>query len=204
MKTSVSITVGFLLTASMLVAQGPGWKSEVVAFQQELNRQYADPKDSPMDSLDRIHFQGHAFFPISADYRVKVRYVRTPDAKPFEMPTVSGKTKTFVKHGELYFKLNGRMDTLSAYQNVKLAMKPEYAKDLFIPFKDYCSGEEAYGGGRYIDWKIPKSKRAFLDFNQCYNPYCAYSSGWSCPIPPEENFVDSKVMAGIKAWSKGH
>ncbi|HEX2901037.1 MAG TPA: DUF1684 domain-containing protein [Bacteroidia bacterium] len=55
-----------------------------------------------------------------------------------------------------------------------------------------------------MDWKIPATDKAFLDFNQCYNPYCAYSTGWSCPIPPQENYVDSKVLAGVKAWKGGH
>lgn len=188
---------GCLLGGKQLCAQ---WKAEARAFQAELNRQYHDPEDSPLDSLGRIHFTHHEFFPIAKDYRVRVRFVRTPDAQPFEMPTVSGKTKTFLKYGELHFMLNGRRDTLAAYQNVKLATQAEHAQDLFIPFKDWTSGEESYGGGRYMDWKIPKSAKAWLDFNQCYNPYCAYSTGWNCPIPPPENYVDSKVMAGVKAW----
>jgi uncharacterized protein (DUF1684 family) len=120
------------------------------------------------------------------------------------MPTVSGKTKTFVKYGELHFTMNGRADTLFAYQNLKLAAKEDYDNTLFIPFRDHASGEEAYGGGRYIDWPIPKSDQATLNFNLCYNPYCAYSTGWNCPIPPQENYVDSKVLAGVKAWKHGH
>ena len=131
-------------------------------------------------------------------------FVHTPEQPPFEMPTVSGKTKTFLKYGELHFTLNGRKDTLFAYQSLQFAAKPDYDGHLFIPFKDHASGAEAYGGGRYIDWKIPKSKEVYLDFNQCYNPYCAYSTGWSCPIPPQENYVDSKVLAGVKAWKGGH
>ncbi|MBK9453952.1 MAG: DUF1684 domain-containing protein [Bacteroidetes bacterium] len=186
------------------MAQSNNWKRAAKSFQKQLNHQYRDPKDSPLDSLDRIGFKHHDFFPISKAFYVPVTFVRTPDEKPFEMPTVSGKTKTFVKYGELHFTLNGRKDTLSAYQNLKLASKAEYAEDLFIPFKDHASGEEAYGGGRYIDWKMPKSDKVYLDFNQCYNPYCAYSTGWSCPIPPQENYMDSKVLAGVKAWKGGH
>ncbi|MFN8396198.1 MAG: DUF1684 domain-containing protein [Bacteroidia bacterium] len=199
MKSILGWKSGLCLCGLMLMlASCSGWKSVASDFQEELNRQYRDPKDSPLDSLDRLKFEHHEFFPISKDYRVRAEFVRTADAKPFEMPTVSGKTKSFVKYGELHFTLNGRRDTLSAYQNLKLAQDPKYAQDLFIPFKDHCSGEEAYGGGRYIDWKIPASSQTWLDFNQCYNPYCAYSTGWNCPIPPDENYVDSPVRAGIK------
>lgn len=201
---SLALLLGFLLVQGYAGAQSPKWKKEAKAFQKALNHQYRDPKDSPLDSLDRIGFKHHDFFPLSATYCVPVTFLRTPDEPPFEMPTVSGKTKTFVKYGELHFTLNGRKDTLYAYQNLKLAAQKEYENDLFIPFKDETSGEEAYGGGRYIDWKIPATDKAFLDFNQCYNPYCAYSTGWSCPIPPQENYVDSKVLAGVKAWKGGH
>ncbi len=193
-----------MLVCNGLKAQSSNWKKEAKAFQKALNQQYRDLVDSPLDSLDRIAFKKHDFFPISKDFCVAVTFIRTPDELPFEMPTVSGKTKTFVQYGELHFTLNGRKDTLFAYQNLKLAENPEFAEDLFIPFKDHTSGEEAYGGGRYIDWKIPKSAEAVLDFNVCYNPYCAYSTGWSCPIPPQENYVDSKVLAGVKAWKGGH
>lgn len=193
-----------LLVGCGLQAQSYQWKKGAKAFQKELNRQYRDPEDSPLDSLDRVAFRRHDFFSISKDFCVPVTFIRTPDELPFEMPTVSGKTKTFVQYGELHFTLNGRRDTLYAYQNIKLAENPAYAEDLFIPFKDHTSGEEAYGGGRYIDWKIPKSAAAVLDFNVCYNPYCAYSTGWNCPIPPQENYVDSKVLAGVKAWKGGH
>ncbi|MDQ3048969.1 MAG: DUF1684 domain-containing protein, partial [Bacteroidota bacterium] len=55
----------------------------------------------------------------------------------------------------------------------------------------------SYGGGRYMDLRIPKGKTITLDFNQAYNPYCAYSTGYSCPIPPKENFLDLKVEAGV-------
>ncbi|MEY3441814.1 MAG: hypothetical protein RLZZ519_95 [Bacteroidota bacterium] len=196
--------VGWICVYGGMQAQIGNWKKGAKAFQKELNRQYRDEKDSPLDSLDRIHFRRHDFFPISEAFYVPVTFVRTPDEPPFEMPTVSGKTKTFLKYGELHFTLNGRKDTLFAYQSLQLAAKPDYAGHLFIPFKDHTSGEEAYGGGRYIDWTIPKSKEIYLDFNQCYNPYCAYSTGWNCPIPPQENYVDSKVLAGVKAWKGGH
>lgn len=192
------------LLATAITAQVNHWKSETKAFQKELNRQYRDAEDSPLDSLDRLEFKRHQFFKASCDYVVAVRFERTAEAVPFEMPTVSGKTKTFVQYGALYFTLNGRLDTLFAYQNLKLAAKEDYDHTLFIPFRDHASGEEAYGGGRYIDWPIPEGAAATLNFNLCYNPYCAYSTGWSCPIPPKENYVDSKVLAGVKAWKHGH
>ncbi len=203
--------IGFLalIWTIPVSAQQPNWKAAAKAFQAELNRQYSDPEDSPLDSLDRIDFKRHQFYPLRSKYCVEVTCIPTPDKQPFEMPTVSGKTKTIVQVYALVFELNGRKDTLAAYRNLKLAQQPQYADDLFIPFKDYSSGFKSYGGGRYIDWKMPaqvetKKSTVYLDFNQCYNPYCAYSTGWSCPLPPQENYVETKVHAGVRRWKHGH
>jgi uncharacterized protein len=186
-------------------AQSGSSRAEAKKAHAELNHQYRDPEDSPLDSLDRIHFKHHHFYPIRKAYCVTATCIPTPDKQPFEMPTVSGKTKTFVQVCMLVFELHGRSDTLAAYRNLKLAEQAEYEDYLFIPFKDHSSGFKSYGGGRYIDWEMPAdqlqaTRQVQLDFNQCYNPYCAYSTGWNCPIPPQENYVDSKVHAGVKRW----
>jgi len=79
---------------------------------------------------------------------------------------------------------------------------PIYKNHIFIPFTDLTNGEETYGGGRYIDATIPKGKSITLDFNYSYNPYCHYTEGYNCPIPPKENFLDIKIKAGEKIWKK--
>jgi uncharacterized protein (DUF1684 family) len=209
MTRASCLLVALLLLAGALAAQSlpKDWKAKAKAFQAELNRQYADPQESPLDSLDRLAFRHHDFFPISKRYCPMARCILTPGAQPFEMPTVSGKTKTFVKVCMLEFDLGGRLDTLSVYRNLSLN-KPEYADYLFIPFRDHTSGFASYGGGRYIDWVMPMDslvdgRRYALDLNQCYNPYCAYSKGWNCPIPPQENYVDGAVKAGVRMDAQG-
>ncbi len=57
---------------------------------------------------------------------------------------------------------------------------------LFVPFTDQTSGEETYGGGRYIVLDIPEGNELVVDFNMAYNPFCVYSPDHSCPIPPLE------------------
>ncbi|MEM7036481.1 MAG: DUF1684 domain-containing protein [Bacteroidota bacterium] len=197
--------VGIVLSSvSFSFAQPKKWKKEVRKFQRELNQHYRDKDDSPLKEEDRAHFKKHDFFPVGAEYCVKSKFVRTPDEAQFEMPTVSGKTKPFVKYGEFHFTMQGKKHKLNVYQNLKYVDHPEYGQYLFLPFKDASSGAESYGGGRYIDIKIPEAKTVYVDFNQCYNPYCAYSTGWNCPIPPVENVLDVKVLAGVKKWGKGH
>ncbi|WP_192347263.1 DUF1684 domain-containing protein [Algoriphagus sp. Y33] len=68
---------------------------------------------------------------------------------------------------------------------------------LFLPFTDQTNGGETYGGGRYMGLTIPTGDTIELDFNKAYNPYCAYASGYACPIPPKENDLEVPIRAGV-------
>ena len=83
---------------------------------------------------------------------------------------------------------------------------PKYIDHLFIPFNDLTNYEETYGGGRYIDLSLNdiKDGKVVLDFNKCHNPYCAYSDGYNCPIPPEANRLKVAVKAGEMNFGKEH
>ena len=70
----------------------------------------------------------------------------------------------------------------------------------YFQFQDLTSSKEAYGGGRYIDIQIPETDKVIVDFNLAYNPYCAYDDRWSCVIPPPENFLEVKILAGEKKF----
>jgi len=41
-----------------------------------------------------------------------------------------------------------------------------------------------------------------LYFNKAYNPYCAYSERYSCPLTPKENTLSVEILAGVKAYKK--
>ena len=81
---------------------------------------------------------------------------------------------------------------------------PQYRDYLFIPFKDLTNEDATYGGGRYIDAKTTDitSGEMILDFNKSYNPYCAFSDAYSCPIPPDENHLNIKIEAGEQEFAK--
>ena len=79
-------------------------------------------------------------------------------------------------------------------------MKMEKYKDhLFLPFRDLTNEKETYGGGKYMDLKIPAGNEIILDFNQSYQPYCAYNAfDYNCPIVPAENKLPTRIEAGVK------
>lgn len=93
---------------------------------------------------------------------------------------------------------------LEVYQSPALMQKEELKDYLFIPFNDLTNYETTYAGGRYLDIsrKDIKNNQVVIDFNKCYNPYCAYASGYSCPIPPAANKLNAKIEAGEKMFGK--
>lgn len=173
-------------------------KSEIEDYRAHLNKEYLDPAHSPLPKEEVATFEGHEFYPVDLKYYIKAKFIRTKKEKPFKIETTGSRKPEYVKYGEAHFELDGKKVKLNLYRNIALSQKEEYKNYLFIPFKDLTSGDETYGGGRYMDSQIPEKNFIYIDFNKAYNPYCAYNSKYSCPIPPKENHLDVEIKAGIK------
>ncbi|MEH6681014.1 MAG: DUF1684 domain-containing protein [Sediminicola sp.] len=182
----------------------PETVKEVLAFQQELNEEFKDPETSPLPDRYRKDFEGLDFFAPDSSFRVVAKFVRTPGALPFMMPTTTDRKSEEVLYGVAHFTLKGKACKLEIYQNQKLMLEEEYKDYLFLPFLDDTNGTETYSGGRYIDLSIPEGELLVIDFNKAYNPYCAYNKKYSCPLVPKTNTLDLKVTAGVKAFNAAH
>lgn len=174
----------------------------VLKFQQELNEEYKNPETSPLPDRYRKNFSKLDFFEPDTNYVVAASFKRTPNAIPFELATTTNRKTKEVVYGMAYFELNGQKHELELYQSLDLIEQEGYSEYLFLPFLDDTNGEETYGGGRYIDLTIPKGDTILIDFNRAYNPYCAYNKKYSCPLVPRQNYLKTKVMAGVKAFVK--
>ena len=196
--------LGLILFSFQLKAQTLN-KSSLIAeaklHQEKLNKDFLDEEESPLTEEDRATFKELEFFPISEKYIVQAKFTRTPYESPFAMATSTDRKSVYLKYGELSFTINGKNLSLNVYQNQRLLSDPEFKDYLFIPFTDLTNGNETYEVGRYLDFSIPKSNVVILDFNKAYNPYCAYSGNYSCPIPPEENHLEIEIKAGVKKYN---
>ena len=193
----------FLLLTTILFAQRESPEFlEAVAYQQEENKNFANPETSILIPKDLKAFKALDFYPIDLKFRVTARFKRTPNETPFLMPTTTSRLPKYVKYGEAHFELDGKKIKLNLYQSVPVSEDPAYVDYLFLPFTDLTSGDGSYGGGRFLDARIPEDDTLVLDFNKAYNPYCAYNSNYSCPIPPKENDVLVRIEAGVKDF--GH
>lgn len=150
----------------------------------------------PIIKADTAHIR---FYPVNAAFKVKAGVTLLQDQPVFKLATSSGKTKEARKYALLHFRLKGKNCSLYAYQLLGLMNKEETARHLFLPFTDGSSGGESYGGGRYIDLEIDDiqaDQTVIIDFNKAYNPYCAFTTGYNCPVPPRENALPVSIKAG--------
>ena len=171
-------------------------------WQKEMNADFKDATKSPLKDTDRKSFKSLEFFKFDSIYVVTATLKRTPDAKPFKMKTTTSRLPTYVQYAVVSFTLNDKEHNLSIYQNVDFEDKEGYEDYLFLPFLDETNGDGSYGGGRYVEARIPDGNTLVLDFNKAYNPYCAYNEKYSCPIVPRANFIEAEVRAGVKVFSK--
>ena len=172
--------------------------ADIQKFQRELNTEYKNPKSTPLRGDNFTNFKEHPFFPINMKYKVSAKLIKTENAEPFEFPTSSGKTKTYQEYGKAHFIVDGKELTLTLYQSLALSKQKGYEDYLFLPFRDATNEIETYGGGKYMDLKIPTGNTIILDFNKSYHPLCAYNAyDYSCPIVPQENFLPVRIEAGV-------
>ncbi len=187
---------------SDIVSDNSEMVKEILLFQKKLNEEFQNPETSPLPDRYRKDFEGLDFFKPDTSFRVIASLERTADAIPFMMPTTTDRLSEEVVYGVVNFTLKGKKYSLEVYQNLELMETAEYEDYLFLPFLDNTNGEETYAGGRYLDLAIPEGNSIVLDFNRAYNPYCAYNKKYSCPIVPKRNFLNTKIIAGVKSFKQ--
>lgn len=194
------LAISILSCKSKSVIISDAYTTEIEHHRMEYKAEFIKDTRSPLREPD---FEFMHFYEADKDYNCTCEFERTPDAKPFKMSTVSGKTKIFTKYGIASCKVNVQSFDINIYASHQTQAIPGYEDYLFIPFKDLTSGEETYGGGRYIDLTKGdiKNNKVKIDFNKCYNPWCMYSEGYNCPIPPIENHLNVSISAGEKTWT---
>ena len=175
------------------------------AYQKKENARFKDATTSPLTKKDLKSFKGLDFFPVDSTYIVYADFEKTENAPVFEMPTTTDRKPLYKEYGILTFELHGAQNKLTIYQSQDDTQDEKYKDYLFLPFTDETSGIESYGGGRYMDVMISdqqKDGRFLLNFNNTYNPYCAYNKNYSCPLTPRKNHLTIAIKAGIKDFKK--
>lgn len=139
-------------------------------------------------------FSGLSYFPLDQRWRVAGRFTPLPVPRKVAAPTESGVAEEYEVVGTVDATVDGTPYTLTAYAGGRT--------QLFITFADASSGEETYGF-RFLRATMDSATSDIaLDFNFAYNPDCAFSRFTTCPLPPPENRIRAKVLAGEKPPQK--
>lgn len=171
-------------------------------FQKEQNAMFKDASRSPLKDKDRENFESLDFFKYDSTFLVKAELKRTPDTEFFNMKTTTDRVSRERIYGVLTFTIHEEIYNLNVYQGEENMQTEGFEDYLFLPFLDATNGESTYGGGRYIDLRIPEGDSMEIDFNSAYNPYCVYNEKYSCPIVPRVNYLPIKIEAGVKNYKK--
>ncbi|MGY6743918.1 MAG: DUF1684 domain-containing protein [Cecembia sp.] len=170
-------------------------------IQKERERQFRFLKfnlDSPLEDHQKSELTSLSFYPIDMSYRVRAKMIPAEDRRMLEIPMTDGTVEKYLKHSYAEFQLNGQPLRLLLLQAAKESDK----RNFFLAFADDTSGEETYGGGRYINLRQDGKNSITIDFNLAYNPYCAYNPDFACPLPPKENVLEIPIRAGEKDYKK--
>jgi uncharacterized protein len=203
--------LGFLIVSGIIAVfaytllQSSGSAEDPQVYQQKIEKarqtkdaSFRSGRDSPIPEAYRSNFRGLSYFPVNPDYRIQARLERIPVQEYIQVQTSTGSSEAYLRWGWAHFQLWNQSLQLLILQSV---VEPDH---LFIPFADETSARTTYGAGRYLDVEEPlgNSNKILLDFNQAYNPYCAYNEYYSCPLPPPTNLLEVPIEAGEKSYEK--
>ena len=186
------------LSVSKLASAQDAYSEKIRQHRDSISSAMSDTALSILTNAEIEKFSGLKYYPVSPSYCLPAKFIRIKKTETFEMITNTSRRPVFRVYGKLRFSLDGKTYELFVYKSEN--PHAGYENWLFCPFTDLTSGDESYGGGRYLDFEIKDMENPVIDFNLCYNPYCAYSDRFSCPVPPKENFLNVKIEAGEKKY----
>ena len=167
--------------------------SDLEEFRTRKDEFFATDHQSPLTPQQRGEFHGLAYYDENPDLSLEVEVEKFPHEDPIEIATSTGDVATYERWGRFSFEIEGQIAELTIFRDLQRG-------DLFLPFVDSTSGNETYSVGRYVEPESGHDGKVMVDFNQAYNPYCAYNENWSCPIPPVENRIKVPIHAGEKSF----
>lgn len=188
-----------IIAYSILGNNHEDYIAKIEKARKEKNHYMRTSPDSPFKDEPET-FRELTYFPVDPAFKVQAKLIPIDQKKVVSLPTSDGLEKKYIEYGYAEFKLSGTKNRLLILEIMEMG---PYRGTLFLAFGDATSARETYGAGRYLDVKkIKGSSTITLDFNEAYNPYCAYNENYSCPFPPRENLLTVAITAGEMIFSK--
>ena len=150
-----------------------------------------------VNSPRRRDFRGLDYFPVSTQWNISARFEPYAPARHIKIINILGMEDEALSPGAVVFSSGGQEWRLDAI------LESPTDTSLFVMFQDGTSGQETYGGGRFLEVAMPAGGTTQLDFNKAYNPPCALNDFATCPLPPPGNRLKLRVEAGELKYRGG-
>jgi len=162
---------------------------------------FKEHSQTPLPARERRDFRGLAYYAYDKRLRTTGRIDYNIEPEIFRVELEQDGFLQYQRVARIHFRFDERPLQLSLFWITG------YGGGLFLPFKDATSESESFAGGRYLYDTIKGAdlgaywSSILLDFNFAYNPSCAYSAKWSCPLAPQENILPVAIKAGEKKFN---
>jgi uncharacterized protein (DUF1684 family) len=148
---------------------------------------------SPLLPEHRTSFEGLSYYAVDLRFRLEGELQVYGRQRRIAIPASGDTTTTVERYGRFVSTFEGSPFSLEVYRSVE-------ADQLTVFYADSTTGVETYGGGRYVPVRHLGAERYLIDFNEAYNPYCAYNPMYICPLPPAMNRLPFAVRAGERGY----
>ncbi|HEY1987007.1 MAG TPA: DUF1684 domain-containing protein [Terracidiphilus sp.] len=151
-------------------------------------------------SPTRTAFHGLHWYEPDARFRVTAKWIPFAPPRVEKIPTIIGTTLDMPAPGIAEFVLNGKTIRLEP------VLEGGEKDKLFFILRDETSKTTTYQAARFLHTGLPDHGLAqpgalTLDFNELYNPPCAYTPYATCPLPPDQNRLAVAIEAGEQRYS---
>lgn len=148
------------------------------------------------DTLSEVrqNFSHIENYPINQEWELVGNFVPFDPPRTLAVKNVLDMEIDQTIEGTIYFEKDGEMHSL-------ITLDGGRPDQFFMIFADATTGDETYGGGRYLYIPRPTAKgKTIIDFNKAYNPPCVFTPFATCLLPPSENRLDLAIRAGEKNY----
>lgn len=151
---------------------------------------------SPFNRKEKVDFSPLRYFEPTEEFIFQSKLFEYELKDTVDVYGTKGELRRVIKEGYVELNYGGEKHKLNVYKSFGRNGEVYYS----MWFTDESTGEETYGVGRYLNFEKSEDKNHVytIDFNRTYNPYCAYSSSFTCPIPRKEDHLSFKILAGEK------
>jgi uncharacterized protein len=164
----------------------------------EKNEWMKNDPSSPFNRKGKAGFHDLNYFDVDPAYIFKSKLYEYEPKDTVVYYGTKGDARKAVRYGYVGVTLEGQSRKINVYEGSTAGGEIYYS----IWFTDKTTNNETYGVGRYIDFeKVDDTAHVYeIDFNNAYNPYCAYTPNYSCAIPTKEDYIPVEINTGEKKF----